>query len=207
MTIDRQAGRKSDPPGPRERILATAARLFYREGTLAVGVDRLIAEAGVAKASFYRYFPAKDDLVAEYLRARHQRWMGWFGGALHAACEARGFAFLRVAEVLGEWFVEPDFRGCAFINVIGEGAATTRSASVARTHKQELLATLSGLARRVGHRSPQAVAGEAMLVVEGAIVRAMMESSAEALPAAQRLFARLDSGAQVPTGRRAARRA
>ncbi len=67
----------------RERILATAYRLFYREGIRATGIDKVIAEAGgVTKVTFYRHFPSKDALILAYLELRHQRWMDWFVDSL-----------------------------------------------------------------------------------------------------------------------------
>ena len=66
----------------RERILVTAHALFYRDGIRATGVDRLIAESGVAKLTFYRHFPSKDDLVRAFLDYRHERWMAWLVDAL-----------------------------------------------------------------------------------------------------------------------------
>jgi len=65
-------------PSARDRILETAQRLFYRHGIRAVGVDRIIAESGVAKMSFYRHFPSKRDLVIAFLERRHRFWMDWF---------------------------------------------------------------------------------------------------------------------------------
>lgn len=178
---------------PRERILHTAARLFYAEGTRAVGIDRILAESGAAKASLYRWFPSKDDLVHAYLQRRHERWMAWFSERLQARCERQGPAFERVAEVLGEWFAEPDFRGCAFINAWSEGPLATAAASVAQSHKQELLEALLSLAAALGHPAPADAAAEALVVVEGAIVRAHMAGAEEATAAARRLLRSLDS--------------
>lgn len=59
----------------RQRVLLTAYRLFYRDGIRATGIDRVIAESGTTKATFYRHFPSKNDLVSAYLVHRHDRWM------------------------------------------------------------------------------------------------------------------------------------
>ena len=66
----------------RERILRTAHDLFYAEGLRATGIDRVIAEAGVTKVTFYRHFPSKNDLILAYLNLRHEQWMAWFVAAL-----------------------------------------------------------------------------------------------------------------------------
>ena len=67
---------------PRERILHAAHDLFYRDGIRATGIDRVIAESGVAKVTFYRQFASKDELVLAFLALRHERWMAWFEDAL-----------------------------------------------------------------------------------------------------------------------------
>lgn len=177
---------------PRERIVETALRLFYANGIRGVGIDRIIAESEVAKASFYRHFPSKDDLVVAYLSLRHDRWMAWFTQALEAACTARGPAFERVAEVLLEWFEDPAFRGCAFINAMTEGGTPGEAISVVQSHKDELQDCLLALAQRIGHAQPARAAEEALVIVEGAIVRAQMTGDAKGVAAATgRLLARL----------------
>lgn len=182
----------------RERILFTAADLFYREGVRAVGVDRIIAEAETAKATFYRHFKAKDDLVLAYLYLRHDRWLQWFVGRLGLACDARGNSFERVAEVLAEWFADADFRGCAFINVLAEGVPTGEILSVVQSHKADLQDALKDLARRMSHPHAEQAAEEALLVVEGSIVRAQMTRDDSVPAVAARLFRRLDPASRRP---------
>lgn len=163
---------------PRERILETAARLFYECGVRSVGIDRILEESGAAKASFYRYFPSKDALVEAYLRQRHERWMGWFAARLRALCVERGYALRRIADALGEWFHEPDFRGCAFINATAEGSLAPASISVVQTHKTDLQREVEVLAAQLGHPDPRASGARALLVIEGAIIRAQMTGDA-----------------------------
>ena len=102
----------------RERILLTAHDLFYADGIRATGIDRVIAEAGVTKVTFYRHYPSKDDLVRAFLDYRHDRWMAWFIDALarHGAREGDGLFALGPA--LAEWFGQGGYRGCAFINTV-----------------------------------------------------------------------------------------
>lgn len=102
---------------PRERLLETATRLFYAEGVHAVGIDRIIAEAGVAKATFYHHFRSKDELVCAYLeeQSRLQRAVG--------ARIPRGTPHemvLAVFESVGELGRTPEHRGCPFINAAAE---------------------------------------------------------------------------------------
>lgn len=177
----------------RDRILYTAASLFYREGARSVGVDRIIAEAGTAKATFYRHFKSKDDLVLAYLYLRHDSWMRWFARSLERACARDGVSFERVAQVLGEWFREPDFRGCSFINVLAEGQPSGEVLSLVQSHKADLQDALEALARRFGHTAPTEAAEEALMIVEGAIVRAQMTHDQAVVDIAARLLRRLDS--------------
>ena len=153
----------------RERILEAARRLFYRNGIRATGIDTIIAEAGVAKMSFYNNFPSKDDLVRAFLAARHESWMAAFSGRVEKQLAERGLAALAFA--LDEWFSEPDFRGCAFINTVAEFG---REFEGAVHHKIELEDYVRDIAGRLGLSAPGRIAGEAMIVIEGAIVRAQM---------------------------------
>ena len=176
---------------PRDRILQTALAVFYADG-LRVGIDRIIAEAGVAKASFYRYFPAKDDLIQAFLEARHEHWMAWFAGRVDALCASRPPSLALAAYVLEEWFAEPGFRGCAFINAMAESSLAPSSVGVVQRHKQDLQTCLARLARLAGARCPEAAAEEALLIVEGAIVRAHTTGDPATAAIAARMLARLD---------------
>lgn len=176
----------------RDRILYTASALFYREGVRSVGIDRIVAAAETAKATFYRHFKSKDDLVLAYLYMRHDMWMQWFASGLQHACAQDGPSFVRVAQVLGEWFREPDFRGCSFINVLAEGVPTGEVLSLVQSHKADLQDTLEALGRRLSHPEPVPAAEEALMIVEGAIVRAQMTHDQTVVTTAARLLRRLD---------------
>ena len=103
---------------PRDRVLATASVLFYTVGIRAVGIDRIIAEAGVAKATFYHHFPTKDALVCAYLTDLHDRSASAFA-ALASSVEPVD-AVLALFDALGEFTCGPGFRGCAFVNAAVE---------------------------------------------------------------------------------------
>jgi AcrR family transcriptional regulator len=170
----------------RQRILDTASRLFYQEGLRATGIDRIIAESGVAKMSFYRHFPSKADLIAACLEIRHESWMNWFRDAVDRRIGSPGNGLEVVADVLADWFHEPTFRGCLFINTVAEsGSLTGDDRRIAVAHKAQLAAYLRTLAKRLGLARPQRVADAAMIIVEGAIVRMQMTGD-EAVVAASR---------------------
>ncbi|MEX3945561.1 TetR/AcrR family transcriptional regulator [Paraburkholderia sp. BR10937] len=180
----------------RERILDTAARLFYRDGFRATGIDKIIAESGVAKMSLYRHFASKDDLIAAFLDWRHDFWMRWFLEAVEERFAERRELSV-IADALGEWFAQEDYRGCAFINVVAESGATGNPAHLqqAASHKQGLEQFIAELASRLGLESPAIVAGDAMLVVEGMIVRFQMMHDPAVVESGRHVLAGIEKSA------------
>jgi AcrR family transcriptional regulator len=166
----------SGPPAAsaaRERLVAAAHRLFYRDGIRATGVDAVIAQARVTKVTFYRHFPSKDELVLAYLSLRHDLWMAWWRDALgrHARRGPRA-----VVRALGEWFAEEGFRGCAFLNAVGElGGTHPEIAAIARAHKDEMADEIASLLPAAPGRA--AAARAIAMAVDGAIVRAQAEGA------------------------------
>ncbi len=157
-----------------ERILLTAHDLFYRDGIRATGIDRVIAESGVAKVTFYRHFPSKNDLVLAFLAHRHQLWMAWFDEALNR----HGNTPHALVPTLAEWFAQPTFRGCAFINSLSElGASMPSVLTAVRRHKTGVVARLSQL---LPPDHPIDTALALALTVDGAIVRAQFDDTPDA---------------------------
>lgn len=117
--------------GARARILGTAARLFYERGIRAVGVDTLIAESGVAKATFYKHFPAKDDLVLAYLDTIDEAWTAQLQAAAQAAGDRPADQLVGVFAALGAVCDGPGYRGCGFLNAAGSGDRNRTSVSSA----------------------------------------------------------------------------
>ena len=101
------------------RILETASRLFYEQGYHATGVNQIIAEAGVAKASFYHHFRSKEGLCVAYLHRRHQDWFSWLRRETerHEIAQER---LLGLFAFLEQWLSDSNFRGCAFLNIASE---------------------------------------------------------------------------------------
>lgn len=167
----------------RERILLTAHDLFYRDGIRATGIDRVIAEAGVTKVTFYRHFPSKNELVLAFLAHRHERWMAWFREALgrHAA---QGAAALPAA--LAEWFEDPGYRGCAFVNSVGElGGAMPEVLAIAAQHKADMAAAIAELLPPSRQRTKDAEL--LAMAADGAMLRAQYDGAAAALQPLERL--------------------
>jgi AcrR family transcriptional regulator len=157
-----------------ERILAAAYELFSRRGIRAVGVDSIIAAAGVAKTTFYRHFPSKDDLVLAFLERREQLWtLGWLETQVTNRTRAPDQRLLAVFEVFDEWFHREDFEGCSFINVLLETAEPgnlVREAST--THLARIRDFLRRLAEDAGVSQPDDFAHKWHMLMKGSIVAA-----------------------------------
>lgn len=150
-----------------DQILTTAGALFYREGIRAVGIDRIIEAANVAKATLYRHFPSKDHLVAAYLQARHDRVIRSLQEVVDTPSDARDQIKL-IFERLYEKADSPEFRGCAFALAVAEHGDSERVVSVARTHKAMVRDIFAGVMARANSRSDQAAA-HLSLLYEGAL--------------------------------------
>lgn len=155
------------------RVLDAAERLFYARGVQAVGVDMVVAEAGVGVKTLYAHFGSKDRLVEAYLRRRDRRWLDRLQARM--AQEQGRDRVLAVFDALGDWFAEPGFSGCAFINVAGELHANPALRAIAREHKIALRALLHSAAYDAAVVDPETLADRLMLLVEGAIVTAHVE--------------------------------
>jgi AcrR family transcriptional regulator len=161
----------------RNRIVDTALDLFYRQGYLATGINQIISESQVAKATFYTHFPSKEALCIEYLRARHILWMGWLKESVENEGNSRDklwavFGFLK------RWMIDSNFRGCAFLNIASEvPSVETEIRNEVKKHKNELQRFLQNIieeimgsnASSIGLDVPH-IAKMIYVLVEGAIV-------------------------------------
>ncbi len=164
----------TDKP-PRERILLTAHDLFYRNGIRATGIDKVIAESGVAKVTFYRHFPSKNELIKAFLEYRHQLWMTWFVDALRRHGALPGGGLLPLIATLDEWFSNPVYRGCAFINVMAElGDSLPEVVQICRNHKRDMAMRIAELLPEGNLRLERANA--VAVAIDGTIVKAQLEA-------------------------------
>jgi len=105
----------------RERILGTAYELFSHRGVHDVGIDELVERAGVAKATLYKHFPSKDELVLAFLEQREQIWTyGWVEREARRRGGTPEEQLLAIFDLFDEWFHRDDFEGCSFVNVLLE---------------------------------------------------------------------------------------
>ncbi|MEW1736339.1 TetR family transcriptional regulator [Nocardia beijingensis] len=179
------------PTQAKQRLLTTAEELFYAEGIRAVGLDRLLQASGVGRASFYRHFASKDDLVVAVLEDRDRRWLDW----LRESVEQTGDPAARplaVFDALAQRFARKDFRGCAFINTMVEVADRESAAhQVADRHKRRVIEYLDELLTEAQRSDADELAAELALLVDGAIVTAVREGTPEAASRARAIAERL----------------
>lgn len=135
---------------PKERLLEVASRLFYAEGVHAVGVDRVITEAGVAKATLYAHFASKEELVAAYLARQSQRWEAAVEQRAAAVEEDSLAAVLAPFDLLYERAAAPDYRGCPFINVAAEFREPGPVAEQIAAHRRRVRTTFCRLTAGLG---------------------------------------------------------
>ena len=160
----------------RNDIVKKAHDLFYRLGFHAVGLDRILAEVGVTKTTFYNHFESKDDLVAEALRFHDRWWRDEFARMLreHGGDRPRD-QLLAVFDALDHFFASDEYNGCFFINVAVQFPDPRDPAHVAaREHKKAMVDILRELAGYAGATDPSAFSEEFALLMEGAYVTAQV---------------------------------
>ena len=165
-------------PGPRQRLLDTAAGLFYQHGINAVGVDLISKEARVSKRTLYQHFGSKDRLVADSLAATGGSVTDMYIPADDESATPREL-ILAVFEGLGSWSASDGFRGCPFVNTATELADPDHPArQVAREFKLRLRDYFARQAERGGASDPQQLADQLIVVFDGATVQAVMGTAA-----------------------------
>lgn len=163
----------SDSPA-RERIIETAGRLFYRDGFHAVGIDTIIAEAGVAKMTLYRHFPSKDDLIAAYLERSNRGVMDWLEDAVARVDDPRA-KLVAAFEAVTKLATSPRCLGCTFQAAASEFPDPDHPGHrVALAHKRAVLERFAGLAREAHLHDPEGLAAQLLLLMDGAWVAARM---------------------------------
>jgi AcrR family transcriptional regulator len=161
-------------PSARERVLATATELFLREGYRAVGIDRIIELAGVAKTSLYRNFGSKDDLIVAYLERADKDYWRWFDESIAEAGSPRA-KLVALFDATEKLATSPACLGCTFQVAAAEFPEPEHPAHrVSRAHKLEVLRRLRELAEEAGADDPAALAEQLMLIMDGAWAAARM---------------------------------
>ena len=169
------------PPAPADeesahsRLLNAATRLFCKNGINATGIDAIIEEAGTAKTTLYKLFGSKTNLVHAVLESEGRQWRQWFIGAIEAGGGDAQTKLTRIFPALKRWFGEERFYGCPFINAVGEHDKDQKQfRTIAMKHKKVVLAHIEKLAAEMGAAEPQTLAHQLALLIDGAIVAAMV---------------------------------
>lgn len=169
----------------RERIVEGSYELFAQRGIQAVGVDEVIETAGVAKATLYRHFPSKNDLVIAFLERREERWTREL---VEAGARSRGSTpeeqLLAIFDVFDEWFRRQDFEACSFVSVLLEMGPDHPAGKASMRHLENIRSIVRGLAEEAGLRDPASFAHSWHILMKGSIVAAV-EGDLEAAHRAQ----------------------
>ena len=167
----RQSPRPPARRSARDRLLDTANRLFYSEGVHVVGIDRILAESGVAKRSLYTTFGSKDALVEAYLQHRHDGTTARLTEAIARVDDPRE-KILAVFDVQARTFAEPGFHGCAFMNAESEAGPEGVIVEAATAFRAWIHAMFLELAVGVGAARPARLARQLHALYDGGIVAA-----------------------------------
>ncbi|HWD01845.1 MAG TPA: TetR/AcrR family transcriptional regulator [Amycolatopsis sp.] len=153
----------------RSRLLGTASRLFYTQGLHSVGIDRIVAEANVTRATLYRHFPSKDDLVVAYLRGTDQQIRSQVEAA-RTAGHSPADTVRAVAATITDGIRTEGFRGCAFLNAAAEYPASDHPVHQAvLDHRQWFLDTVTDLMAKAGETPPAPHAQHFVMLRDGAM--------------------------------------
>ena len=164
-----------DEASARGRLLGAATRLFCKNGNNATGIDAIIDEAGTAKTTLYKLFGSKTNLVHVVLETEGKQWREWFIGTVEAGGGSAQTKLARIFPALKDWFCQERFYGCPFINAVGEHDKDQKQLrAIAMRHKKIVLAHIEKLAGEMGAAEPAVLAHQLALLMDGAIVAAMV---------------------------------
>jgi AcrR family transcriptional regulator len=164
-----------DDESARGRLLSAATHLFCKNGINATGIDAIIHEAGTAKTTLYKLFGSKTNLVHAVLENEGKQWREWFIGAMEAGGGDAQAKLTRIFPALKSWFGEERFYGCPFINAVAEHDKDQKQfRAIAMRHKKVVLAHIEKLAAEMGAAEPELLAHQLALLIDGAIVAAMV---------------------------------
>ena len=176
--------RRGAPPkgevSARERILATASDLFYREGIRAIGVDTVVERSGVSKTSLYRLFESKDALIAAFAAERDRSFWAWWDHIEEQHADDPRALLEALLSEIARRIGGPEFRGCPFLNLLTEFPDDNHPGRVvARGNKEKMRARLATIVARLGVDDPDCIASQLVLLINGAWVTGLMAQPAD----------------------------
>jgi AcrR family transcriptional regulator len=168
-------------------LIKAATELFCRYGINSVGVDAIVEAADTAKTTLYKLFGSKDGLVEAVLDREGRVWRAWFAAEIDGPGGPADERLARIGPALKVWFSRADFYGCPFINAVGESdKADDRMRTLAMAHKKAVLGRLAELCAEAGHERPMDTAHTLGLIIDGAIVAALVTRDASVADVAGR---------------------
>ena len=171
----------------RDHLVETALSLFCRDGFHATGIDKILAEAGVAKMTLYKHFKSKDELILAVLRRRDEQFRNGFMRDVERAGGSPRLRLLAMFDVIGDWFKGRGFSGCTFINASAEFADKDDPIhAAAAEHQRLILAYIRRLADASGVDGAEQLARHLFLLIQGAIVAAFVMNDKDAARSAKK---------------------
>ncbi len=187
-------GDGSGPKNTRERILYAALNQFYEHGIHAVGIDRIIADVGVTKTTFYKHFRSKDDLVLETVKLRDDWEIASFKKqVIEAGAYDPAKMLLAMFDVLDRWFNDPAYRGCLFLTTCAEFPSPKHPIHrAAAGHYLKAEADVLAMAKAAGVVEPESFARQWITLLEGAVTYRLLTAKDDAIrlmrPVAEQLL-------------------
>ena len=180
--------------GVKDRIIEAASELFYFQGYNQTGINQIIAEAGVAKASMYQHFRSKEDIAVAYLKGRHIMWMGKLNDCVARKNHEEG-KIVGCFDYLTEWLTEVNFRGCGWQNIIADLPKDhTKIRDQAVLHKNEFRVWIHNLLKKENKFSnveAEEIGDEILILIEGAIILSQIQKNEWPIKSAKRACVRL----------------
>jgi AcrR family transcriptional regulator len=169
--LDLTAKHSQSPP--RERLVDAAYELFAKDGVNQVGIDKILAQSGCAKASLYGNFKTKVELAIAFLDRREAVWTrGWLEAEIKRRSTNPEERLLAIFDVFDGWFRTKKFEGCSFINVLLESKVDSPVRQAAAIHLAKIRAMVCTLAEEANLREPKKFAQAWHMLMKGSIVSA-----------------------------------
>jgi AcrR family transcriptional regulator len=166
---------------PEEKLLLAARRLFCQAGIHATGITRILEEAGVARQSLYTHYGSKENLLKAVLDTEANMWFHWFDLDLPALKCSPSQRILALFDLIEKWFEKEDFFGCIFVNAVAEHEKDSGWVrDMAGTYRDQIIDRLGALVMESGARNPDIVIQKLGLIIEGAIITAMVTQNSKA---------------------------
>ena len=185
----------------REQLVKTAVQMFYQNGYHATGIEKILNASGVSKPTLYRHFRSKDELIIAALRSWDEESRGWLRGEMDKRADTPRGKVLALFEALADWFEEPGFQGCMFINATVEFADQDNPIHQAAAEHKRLFANhVCNEVADAGVENPREVTEQLMILMEGAIVTAHTSGRGGAAWRARKMAGTILDNALVKSG-------